>query len=154
MAEKNMDEFAITPAAEAIFSLILAAKRLGIQPHPTAEDPMKIVTEIDIVKDMPRRMFDLAKAIEALNASNNREIEQILDGAMTILRLKIAIHAILGWIASRGLPTGEPAQMVIHAVQGPTQPSGSLLKMYQAKEKLVAAMGEAATSFPSPSSPV
>lgn len=143
------DSSGLTPAAEVIFDVVLAAKRLGLQTSPTEAEPHKIITEIDI-KEMPQRMFELARAVEALDRADAGEIEQILDGAETILGLKLAIHAILGWIAARGLPTREVAQMVMQAVQGPSRPSGSIIKLAEKRAQMTEAMGAASPKSPAP----
>lgn len=136
-------EFAPISAAEALCALIEAAQNLGMQTSPTPKEPFRVIAEIDL-KDVPQRMFNLVKAIERLNQTDISELDQILDGAVTQLNLKIALYTVLGWIAAQGLPTREVSQMIMKAVTGPIKPNGSVNKLQEARYLLTTKMGNAA----------
>lgn len=137
------------PAADALLALLVAAKNLGMQTAPTPEEPNRVIT-LHAVSELPARVFTMVKAIEALDDIDPGELAQVINGAITILRLKIALHAVLGWIAARGLPTREVSQMVVEAVNGPITPNGSAAKLNQMRSAILDAMGPAAPGGPSP----
>lgn len=137
------------PAADALLALLIAARNLGMQTAPTADEPNKVIT-VHAISDLPSRVFAMVKAIEALDEIDSSELAQVIDGAVTILRLKIALHAVLGWIAARGLTTREVSQMVVEAVNGPINPHGSAVKLNQMRVALLETMGAAAPRGPTP----
>jgi len=140
------ENFAPISAAEALCELIEAAQNLGMQTSPTKDDPYRVIAEVDI-KEVPKRMYRLVKAIERMNQADVSELDQILEGAATQLSLKISLYTILGWIAAQGLPTREVSQMVMHAVAGPIRPNGSLAKLQESRHNLTVKMGAAAPAM-------
>jgi hypothetical protein len=130
-------------AAEAFYELFAAASDLGLRSDPTESEPYRIIPEGDS-KDLPKRMFRLVQAIEALEEADRGEVNQILEAPVTQLSMKLAIYSIFGWINAQGLSTKEVSQMVLTAVNGPVKPNGSLAKLQMERARTVAAMGAAA----------
>lgn len=141
--EDLMTERNAASGAELLCDLLNAAQSLGLQTAPLPDDPTHLVPEVDPA-GLPKRMFTLVRAIERLNDANPAEIDQILDASVTQLRLKIALYAVLGWLAANGLPTGEVSAMIRQAMDGPSIPTGSLAKLQAAREALRGHLGAAA----------
>ncbi len=130
-------------ASEAFFEVLDSGLKLGLETAPTDAAPFRIVSTSD-EKDLPRRMFRLITAIEALEESDKGEIDQILDGAKTILRMKLAMFMILGWLEANGIATGELKAMIMEAIDGPIKPNSTLDKLQSAHRELMKTMGAAA----------
>lgn len=128
--------------AEALCSLLEAAQSLGMKTAPTPEDENRIVP-IGNPKDIPKQLFELVKAIEVFREANIDEVNQILDGSVTIMSLKLALFALLGWISAQGIPNKEAIKLVLHAVNGPVKPSGSINKLHEKRQSLMELMGGA-----------
>lgn len=129
-------------ASEAFFALLAATNELRMRTAPTKGEPFRVVA--DDISTLPARMFALVTAIEDLRSTDRGEVDQVLNGAATILALKTALYAILGWIAAQGLPTGEISQMVLGVINGPIRPRGSVAELQMRRAKLMAVMGAAA----------
>lgn len=128
--------------AEALCSLLEAAQSLGMKTAPTAEDEYRIVP-IGNPKDIPKQLFELVKSIEMFRDANIEEVNQILDGSVTIMSLKLALFALLGWISAQGIPNKDAIKLVLHAVNGPVKPSGSISKLEEKRQSLLEIMGAA-----------
>lgn len=145
--EGEYDAGSEASASEVFFALLTAINDLRMRTAPTKDEPFRVLA--DDIPTLPARMFALVAATENLRATDRGEVDQVLNGAATILALKTSLYAVLGWIAAQGLPTGEISQMVLGAINGPIRPRGSIAELQMRRAKLMASMG-AASPAPAP----
>lgn len=85
-------------------AVIAACRELQVSMNPTDAQPHGIIVGVERC-DFPRRLFDLAKALDEMDRSEAHLVSREPDGAA---RLNMALDGVLAWMELSGIATDEP----------------------------------------------